>query len=318
MLYYVLRRALAVLPILFGVTVICFSLVHLAPGDAISAVTPDNATPELIAAIRKAYGYDQPLPVQYLRWLGLVLHGNLGTSIMTGRPVIAEIVPAALHTAILAVAAICISVCTGFCMGMLAGYTPRIWADRALTALAILGVSVPHYWVGIVLVAIFSVELGLLPAMGMGPATSLHTVSLNDLRFIILPALTLSLIPTAIIARTVRATVIETRKNEFIQTLRSVGLSRARIARHVVKNSAPTILTVIGLQIAQLLGGSILVETVFAWPGTGYLLNTAISTRDLPLLQGTILILATFFVLMNFVVDMVQPLFDPRIARHAS
>src|SRR6185312_6966148 len=126
MLFYVLRRTLAVMPILFGVTVVCFSLVHLAPGDAISAVTPDNATPELIAEIRKAYGYDQPLPIQYVRWLGLVLSGNLGTSIMTGRPVIAEIIPAALHTSILAISAICISLATGFYMGLLAGYTRRL------------------------------------------------------------------------------------------------------------------------------------------------------------------------------------------------
>jgi len=316
MFYYVLRRTLSVTPILFGVSVVCFSLVHLAPGDAISAVTPDNATPELIAAIRQAYGYDQPLPIQYLRWLGLVLSGNLGTSIMTGRAVIAEIVPAALHTSMLAIAAICISLVAGIFMGLVAGYTRHLWADRALTALAILGVSIPHYWMGIVFVAIFSVELGLLPAMGMGPAALLREFGWDDLRFIVLPAVTLSLIPTAIIARTVRATVIETRKNEFIHTLRSVGLGRSRIARHVIKNAAPTILTVVGLQIAQLLGGSILVETVFAWPGTGYLLNTAISTRDLPLLQGTILVLATFFVVMNFVVDMLQPLFDPRIVRH--
>lgn len=315
MLYYVLRRALAVMPILFGVSVLCFLLIHLAPGDAISAVTPDNATPELIAEIRKTYGFDQPVPIQYLDWLALVLRGNLGTSIMTGRPVLAEIVPAALHTSILAVSAICISLFTGISMGLLAGYTRRRWADRILTTFAILGVSVPHYWMGIVLVAVFSVKLGLLPAMGMGPAVSPGEFGFDDIKFIILPALTLSLIPTAIIARTVRATVIETRKNEFIQTLRSVGLGGRRIVRHVVKNSAPAILTVAGLQIAQLLGGSILVETVFAWPGTGYLLNTAIATRDLPLLQGTILILATFFVLMNFVVDMAQPLLDPRIIR---
>ena len=200
-------------------------------------------------------------------------------------------------------------------MGMLAGFTRRRWAERLLTSFAILGVSVPHYWVGIVLVAVFSVKLRLLPAMGMGPATAIGEFGLNDLRFIILPALTLSLIPTAIIARTTRATIIETRKNDFVQMLHSVGLGRRRIVVHVAKNAAPAILTVSGLQIAQLLGGSILVETVFAWPGTGYLLNTAIATRDLPLLQGTILVLAIFFVLMNFIVDMLQPLFDPRIAR---
>jgi peptide/nickel transport system permease protein len=168
---------------------------------------------------------------------------------------------------------------------------------------------------GIVLVAIFSVKLGFLPAMGMGPATAIGEFGIDDLKFIVLPALTLSLIPTAIIARTTRATIAETRKSDFVQTLRSVGLGRRRIISHVAKNAAPAILTVSGLQIAQLLGGSILVETVFAWPGTGYLLNTAITTRDLPLLQGTILVLATFFVLMNFIVDMLQPLFDPRIVR---
>jgi peptide/nickel transport system permease protein len=316
MFRYVLRRIAAVVPILFGVSLVCFSFVHLAPGDAISALTGDNARPEVVAQLRQLYGYDQSLPIQYLRWLGSVLSGNLGVSIMTGRSVVAEVIPAALHTAILASVAIILSLVAGIGMGTLAAYTRRIWADRLLTAIAILGVSVPHYWVGIALVAVFSVQLGLLPAMGMGPATSIHEFGWNDAKFIILPAITLALIPTAIIARTVRATLIEVRKSEFVATLHSVGLSQRRIALHVAKNAAPTLLAVIGLQIAQLLGGSILVETVFAWPGTGYLLNTAITTRDLPLLQGTILILATFFVLMNFAVDLVQPFLDPRIARH--
>jgi peptide/nickel transport system permease protein len=316
MFRYVLRRIAAVVPILFGVSIVCFSFVHLAPGDAISALTGDNATREVVAQLKQIYGYDQPLPIQYLRWLGRILTGDLGHSIMTGRSVLSEVVPAALHTAMLASVAIILSLLVGISMGSLAAYTRRVWADRLLTGIAILGVSVPHYWVGIALVAVFSVELGLLPAMGMGPAASVHDFSWNDASFIILPSVTLALIPTAIIARTVRATLIEVRKNEFVQTLHSVGLGRRRISLHVMKNAAPTILAVIGLQIAQLLGGSILVETVFAWPGTGYLLNAAIATRDLPLLQGTILILATFFVLMNFVVDLVQPFLDPRIARH--
>src|SRR6185312_12501535 len=168
-------------------------------------------------------------------------------------------------------------------MGSLAAYTRHVWLDRMLTGVAVLGVSVPHYWVGIALVAMFSAELGLLPAMGMGPAISFDQFGWNDLRYIILPATTLSLIPTAIIARTTRATLIEVRKNEFVEMLRSVGLGDRRIALHVAKNAAPAILAVVGLQIAQLLGGSILVETVFAWPGTGYLMNSATSTRDLPL-----------------------------------
>ena len=316
MFRYVLRRIAAVVPILFGVSIVCFSFVHLAPGDAISALTGDNATREVVAQLRQIYGYDQPLPIQYLRWLGRILSGDLGHSIMTGRSVLSEVIPAALHTAMLASVAIVLSLLVGISMGSLAATTRRVWADRLLTGIAILGVSVPHYWVGIALVAIFSVKLGLLPAMGMGPATSILDFGWDDARFIILPAVTLALIPTAIIARTVRATLIEVQKNDFVQTLHSVGLSRWRIGLHVMKNAAPAILAVIGLQIAQLLGGSILVETVFAWPGTGYLLNAAIATRDLPLLQGTILILATFFVLMNFLVDLVQPFLDPRIARH--
>jgi peptide/nickel transport system permease protein len=316
MLGYVLRRIAAVVPILFGVSVVCFSFIHLAPGDAISALAGDNASKEVVDQLRQSYGYDQPLPIQYVRWLGMVLSGNLGTSIMTGRSVVSEVLPAALHTGILAIVAIILSLVVGIIMGALAAATRHVWLDRLLTGVAILGVSVPHYWVGIVLVAIFSVELQFLPAMGMGPAASVHEFGWNDAKFIILPAVTLALIPTAIIARTVRATLIDVWKDEFVQTLYSFGLSRRRIAAHIARNAAPAVLAVIGLQIAQLLGGSILVETVFAWPGTGYLLNTAISTRDLPLLQGTILILATFFVLMNFLVDLVQPFLDPRIMRH--
>lgn len=315
MFRYILRRIAAIVPILFGVSIVCFSFIHLAPGDAITALAGDNASPAILEQMRQAYGYDQPLPIQYFRWLGMVLTGNLGTSIMTGRSVLSEIGPAAAHTAILAAVAIATSLFIGISMGTIAAYTRQLWLDRLVTAVAVLGVSVPHYWVGIAMVAIFSVTLGLLPAMGMGPATSIAEFGWNDAKFIILPALTLSLIPTAIISRTVRATLIEIQKSEFVQTLHSVGLRRRRIAFHVIRNAAPAILAVVGLQIAQLLGGSILIETVFSWPGTGYLLNTAIATRDMPLLQGTILVLALFFVLMNFLVDLVQPLADPRIVR---
>jgi peptide/nickel transport system permease protein len=315
MLWYLLRRLTAIVPILLGVSIVCFSFVHLAPGDAISAVTPDNATPEMRAQIREMYGYDQPLPVQYVRWLTAVLGGNFGHSIMTGRPVAGEVLPAVLNTGKLALAAITLSLLMGITMGLFAAHTRRIWADRLITAMAILGVSVPHYWLGMVLVALFAVHLKVLPAMGMSPGGTGHWLSWEELRFLVLPAITLSLIPTAIIARTVRATVIEVRKQEFVQTLHSVGLGPRRVFRHVLKNAAPAILAVAGLQVAQLLGGSILIETVFSWPGTGFLLNTAIATRDLPLLQGTILVLATFFVLMNFLVDLAQPFLDPRITR---
>ena len=316
MLGYALFRLAAFIPTLLAASIVLFIAVNVVPGTAADSALGIQATPEARARFDREHGLDQPLPVQYVRWLGMILSGNLGTSIMTGRSVVSEVIPAALHTAILAVAAIALSLAVGIAMGALAASTRRVWLDRLLTGIAILGVSVPHYWVGIVLVAVFSVELGLLPAMGMGPAVSIYDFSWHDAKFIVLPAITLALIPTAIIARTVRATLIDVRKDEFVQTLYSFGLSRRRVAAHIARNAAPAVLAVIGLQIAQLLGGSILVETVFAWPGTGYLLNTAIATRDMPLLQGTILILATFFVLMNFLVDLIQPFFDPRIMRH--
>ena len=169
MLWYTLRRVAYVLPILFGVSIVCFSFVHLAPGDPTSAVMPEFASPELIAQIKRVYGFDQPLPVQYFRWLGAVLSGDLGVSIISARPVWGELRPAILNTAQLAIAAVTLSLLSGIGLGVLAAYTRRRATDRAITTTAILGVSVPHYWVGMVLVAIFAVTLGLLPAMGMAP-----------------------------------------------------------------------------------------------------------------------------------------------------
>jgi peptide/nickel transport system permease protein len=313
---YVLRRLLYTLPILIGVTIVCFSFIHLAPGDPISAVLPENPSPEVVAEIRKAYGFDRPLPVQYLKWLGRVAEGDFGTSIMTHRPVVAEVLPAVANTALLAVAAILLGFTFGITLGLVAGFSNRRVTDRSVTAFAITGISIPNYWLGIVLVVIFAVLLHALPATGMGPAgTRFWLFTANDLRHLILPAVTLAMIPGGVLARSVRAMVIDVRRQEFVQTLRGKGLGRTRIFLHIVKNAAPPILAIMGLQFAQLLGGSILVETVFAWPGTGYLLNAAISTRDLPLLQGSVIVLATFFVLTNLAVDILQTAMDPRARR---
>ena len=268
------------------------------------------------AEIRRAYGFDQPLPVQYLVWLRKVITGDFGISIQSRRPVLGEILPAFGNSAILAIAAILIGFPFGILLGAIAGYTQGSWADRVATSLAVTGVSVPHYWLGMVLVVIFSVELGVLPAMGMGPSgQSDYRIDFDHLRHLILPAITLSVIPGGIISRSVRATVAEVRRRDFVATLDAKGMSERRVLYHVAKNAAPTILAVAGLQVAQLLGGSILVETVFSWPGTGFLLNTAIFTRDLPILQGTILVLSLFFVFINLIVDVGQTLLDPRIKR---
>jgi peptide/nickel transport system permease protein len=306
MLRYILRRIIYAIPIALGVSLVCFALVHLAPGDPLSAVLPETATPEQIAKIKADYGFDKPLPVQYLKWLGRALTGDLGTSIKTGRSVMVEIAPAIVNSILLALVSIVLAFFIGCGLGVLAGYVRSRVADSAVTAFAVTGVAIPHYWLGMVLIVIFSVQLNVLPASGMGDP---------DWRHVILPAITLASIPMGIIARSIRASIIEVRKQEFVQTLYAKGLAGRKVFWHVAKNVAPTVMAIMGLQFAQMLGGSILIETVFAWPGTGFLMNSAIFTRDLPILQGTILVLAMLFVLMNLLVDILQMLMDPRIKR---
>jgi peptide/nickel transport system permease protein len=204
----------------------------------------------------------------------------------------------------------------GTLFGFVAGYFRDTWIDKAASAMSVFGVSVPHYWLGMVLVIIFSATLGWLPATGAGPGGSDSWLwNWEHIQHLILPAITMSVIPMGIIARTVRALVGEILSQEFIAGLRAKGLSEFGVFTHVVKNAAPTGLAVMGLQLGYLLGGSILIETVFAWPGSGFLLGNAILQRDLPLLQGTILVLAMFFVTLNLLVDLVQTWLDPRIKR---
>jgi peptide/nickel transport system permease protein len=316
MLLYILKRIAYMLLVAVGVSIVCFALVHITPGDPLTAILPSDASQELVEQMRAAYGFDKPLPVQYALWFWKVLHGDLGTSIATGRAVASEVSRAVGNSLILAAVATLIGFTFGTFFGFVAGYFRNSWLDKLASAVSVLGVSVPHYWLGMVLVIIFSARLGWLPPTGAGPGGS------NDwrpdpehLRYIILPAITMSVIPMGIIARTVRALVADILEQEFVQALRAKGLSEFGVFRHVVTNAAPTALAVMGLQLGYLLGGSILIETVFSWPGTGFLLNAAIFQRDLPLLQGTILVLAMFFVLLNLVVDVIQTALDPRIQR---
>ncbi|GLI23313.1 MULTISPECIES: ABC transporter permease [Xanthobacter] len=313
MLVYVLRRIVYVIPIVVSVALVCFLLVHITPGDPLVAVLPPDASAELAAQMRAAYGFDQPLPVQFGIWIWKALHGNLGTSIATGRPVLSEVTAAVGNTFILAVTAAFIGFVMGAFFGLIAGYFRNTWVDKLATSIAVAGVSVPHYWLGMVLVIIFSVWLNWLPAVGMGPGG--WAWNWEHLRFLILPAVTMSVIPMGIVTRTVRALTGDILSQDFVEALRSKGLRETQVFRHVVKNALPTAIAVMGLQLGYLLGGSILIETVFSWPGTGFLLNSAIFQRDLPLLQGTILVLALFFVFLNLVVDIAQAAIDPRIKR---
>lgn len=316
MLLYALKRLLHVIPVAIGVSMVCFMLIHIAPGDPLAAILPSDASAEMQTQMRAFYGLDRPLAVQYAIWMWHALHGDLGTSIATGRPVLGEIIDASINSIILAVSAAVIGFVGGATLGFLAGVFRGGWVDRIASGISMLGVSVPHYWLGMVLVITFSVTLGWLPAMGGGPGGSAgRSFSWDYIQYLVLPAVTMSVIPMGIIARTIRSLVADIYAQDFTLALAAKGLMSGRILRHVVRNAAPTALSVMGLQLGYLLGGSILIETVFSWPGTGFLLNGAIFSRDLPILQGTILVLAMFFVVLNLIVDVLQSAIDPRIQR---
>ncbi|CAK9883803.1 MAG: Glutathione transport system permease protein GsiC [Candidatus Erwinia impunctatus] len=316
MVNMLLYRMLLAIPTLLGVALFCFMLVQIAPGDPLVSVMPPDASEALRQTLLQAYGFDKPLPVQFLHWFWRALQGDLGLSVSTGRPVISEVLTAVTYSLRLALLATLIGFVLGSLFGFVAGYFRNSMVERIASVISVFGVSVPHYWLGMLLVIVFSVRLSLLPATGGGPiGEGGWQWTWEYVQFMVLPAVTLSVIPTGIIARTVRSQVAEILSQEFIVGLRARGLNEAAIFFHVVKNAAPTALAVMGLQVGYLMGGSILVETVFSWPGTGLLLNTAIFQRDLPLLQGTIWVLALFFVLLNLLVDMLQTILDPRIKR---
>ena len=316
MLLYIIRRIAYAVPIALAVSLVCFMLVHIAPGDPINAIVPPDAPQDVVDQIKHEYGLDRPLPVQFGLWLEHVATGDLGRSLATGRSVWSDLSVALVNTLRLAAVASFIGFALGLVLGGLAGAMRGSVVDRMATGLAVAGVSVPHYWLGMVMVVIFSVLLGWLPAMGAGiGGTSDWNWSWQHFQFLILPAVTLSVIPMGIITRTVRGIVAEVLGQDFVNTLRGKGLLRGGLFLHVARNAAPGALAVMGLQLGYLMGGSILVETVFSWPGTGLLLNSAIFQRDIPVLQGTILVLALFFVAVNLVVDVLQTMLDPRIKR---
>ena len=316
MLFYILRRLFYTLPIVIGVSVICFALVHIGPGDPLSTLLPEDAPQEVVDRLKAEYGLDKPIVIQYFVWLGKAVTGDFGISIVTSRPVLMEVLPALVNSIIIAIGGAMLGFIIGVVFGGLAGYFHGRPADRIFTGFAITGVSVPHYWLAIVLVIIFSVELQWLPSLGMnmGGGTQ-FSFSIENFRHMVLPVIALSVIPAGIVTRTVRGAVAKLLNQEFVETLTAKGMQERHILRHVAKNAAPQVLAVMGLQVGYLLGGSILIETVFAWPGTGLLLNNAIFSRDIPLLQGTILVLALIFVALNLLVDVAQATLDPRIKR---
>ncbi len=314
---YAARRLIMTIPIGLGVTVICFALIYLAPGDPVQSLMPPDATAKDIAELKHAYGLDKPIPIQYLIWLGHALTGNLGRSIQTNQPVLDEVTRALANTIPIAVISVILAFVIALGLGVLAATRVGGFVDRLSTAVAVLGISVPQFWLGVILVIIFAVELGWLPATGMGATGSDHFswFKWSEARYAVMPIAALTMTPLGILMRTTRSSIAEMLALDFIQTLRAKGLRNSAIVVHAIRNALPQILAMFGLQLGYLIGGSILVETVFTWPGTGFLLNKAILTRDIPLLQGTILVLAMAFVLINLIVDLLQTAVDPRIKR---
>lgn len=310
---YALRRLGYAVPILIGVSIVVFALIKMAPGDAADLLIPPETPKEVAAQIRAKLGLDKPLYMQYAVWLGRMVRGDLGISIVTNEPVAASLLNALGNTLMLAVPAAVLGFALGTILGALAAFNHGTILDRVFSAAAITGVSLPHYWVGIVLVAIFAVTLNALPAQGMGPGGIPRTW--EQVRHLILPVFTLSLIPMGVVSRLVRANVLEIIGQEFVGALRAKGLLDRRVLVHVMKNASPSVMALMGLQLGYLLGGSILVETVFNWPGSGGLMNLAIFRRDVPVLSATILTIAALFVLINIAVDVLQAAVDPRIRR---
>ena len=313
MLEFIARRSLQAIPVLFGVSVAVFLLVNMMPGSAIDVLLPPEATQELVDQVKRIYGLDRPVLQRYFSWLLLLLSGDLGTSVFSAKAIGPDLFDALKNTLQLAVLSAAVGFSSGTLLGFFAATSSSRAVDKVLSIFAIIGVSIPHYWLGIVLVVVFSVLLNWLPAQGMGePGLPL---SWEQIQHLILPVMTLSLIPMGIIARLVRATVLEVLSRDLVPSLDARGLHRPTVLRHVAKNAAPAILALMGLQFGYLLGGSILIETVFNWPGVGNLLNLAIFRRDIPVIQATILTLALFFVLINLAVDILQAVIDARMRR---
>jgi peptide/nickel transport system permease protein len=314
---YAGRRLLMTIPISLGVTAICFALIYLAPGNPVQSLLPPDATAKDIAELKHAYGLDKPIPIQYLLWVGHALTGNLGISIQTNRPVLFEVMRALANTVPIALISVVLAFAIALGLGILAATHVGGLVDRLSTAVAVLGISIPSFWLGVILVIAFAVELGWLPATGMGSegSASFTWFSWSQAKYAVMPIIALTMTPLGILMRTTRSSIADVLAHDFVQTLRAKGLSRTAIVIHAIRNALPQILAMFGLQLGYLLGGSILVETVFTWPGTGFLLSKAILTRDIPLLQGTILVLAMAFVLINLAVDLLQTAVDPRIKR---
>jgi len=303
-LTWVLRRVLAVVPVLLGVTLAVFSMLFLVPGDPVKMMLAEFVTtPDQIAQMRAQLHLDEPVLRQYGRFVASAARGDLGTSIRSRRPVTTEIGENVGSTAQLAVAAMLVAIGLGVPLGLLAALARNTWLDVASMGTALLGVSMPSFWLGLLLIFVFSLHLAWFPATGGG-----------DLPHLVLPSVTLGTIAAAIIARLTRSSMLEVLGQDYVRTARAKGLgSFAVVVRHALKNALIPIITIFGLQFGNLLAGAVIVETVFSRPGLGRLIVGGILSKDFPLVQGVVLFVATVYVLINVLVDVAYAYADPRI-----
>jgi ABC-type dipeptide/oligopeptide/nickel transport system permease component len=300
---YIVRRLLLMVPTVFGVSVLVFVMVRLVPGDPAVAIAGPQATPEYIEQVRREYALDRSLIEQYVIFLGKLFRGDLGKSARTGRPVGVEIGDKFPHTVELAVASLALASLFGIAAGVISATKQYSFFDYSSMVLSLIGVSTPVFWLGLMLMYLFAVRLGWLPSGSRG--TILH---------LILPAVTLGAASMAIIARMTRSSMLEVLRQEYVVTARSKGLREAWVVvKHALRNALIPVVTVLGLQLGTLLGGAVLTETVFAWPGVGRLLVDSIRARDYPVVQGVVLLLAISFAAINLVVDVLYAILDPRI-----
>ena len=298
-----LRRLLLLIPVLWGVATLVFLLLHFIPGDPVDLMLGDSALGTDRETLRDQLGLNDPLIVQYLRYFGDLLQGDWGTSLFSKKPVFEEIMERVPATMELMLGAMVVTILVAMPLGLIAAVNKGTWIDQGAMIFSLLGVSIPNFWLGPMLILLFSIHFDLLPVNERG-----------GLEHLILPALTLGTSLASILARITRSSVVETLQAEYIRTARSKGISELRILfRHALRNALIPIVTVIGLQVGVLLSGAIITEAIFDWPGLGNLLISAINTRNYPLVQGCVLFIAGSYVIVNLVIDLLYAYLDPRI-----
>ena len=312
---YIAKRLLAAVPVLLGLALIVFLIMALIPGDPATAILGNFATPENVARLNAQLGLDKPLPQQYLIWLGNMLQGDLGRSFALNRPVLDEVLERFSATLILAGAALVLCSIFGLLAGIVSAVRQFGWTDRIVTFFVLVGISTPSFFLGLLLILFFAVKLRWFPASGMYAIYG--GGDLPDLLYhLVLPAITLAAVATGVIARLTRTAMLEVLRQDYIRTARAKGLSERRVIyRHAFRAALVSVIPVIGIQAGFVLGGAVYIETVFQWPGIGAMLVNAISTRDILLVQGGVLIVAASYVLFNLLADVLQSMLDPRLRR---